>query len=120
MTQTLRWINVALRGVMEAGIVFGLGWWGYRTGTDTATRVALAIGAPVVGFGFWGAVDFRRAGPAAEPLRLAQELIVSGLAALALIVAGLPMLGLALAGISIIHHALVYALGDRLLKERVR
>jgi len=33
--------------------------------------------------GFWGAVDFHQAGRLAEPLRLVQELAISGLAAVA-------------------------------------
>jgi hypothetical protein len=41
------------------------------------------LGAPLVGFGFWGAVDFHQAGRFAEPLRLIQELAISALAAVA-------------------------------------
>jgi Protein of unknown function (DUF2568) len=110
-------VNLALRGLMEAGVVAGLAYWGWQTGGGTFASIALAIAAPVVGFGFWGAVDFRRAGALAEPLRLVQELAVSGLAALALYTAGQHALGAALALLSIVHHALVYALGDRLVKR---
>jgi len=117
MVDAIRWFNVALRGAMEAGVVLGLAWWGYVAGSAPPTKIALAIGAPLVGFGFWGAVDFRRAGAMAEPLRLTQELVISGLAALALYAVGEPLLGWTLAGISLVHHALVYGLGDRLLKR---
>lgn len=117
MHAALLWINVALRGVMEAGVVFAFGWWGYQTGKAPFTRALLAIGAPVIGFGFWGAVDFHQAGAWAEPLRLIQELAVSGLAALALYVTGLPTLGWTLAGLSAFHHVLVYVLGETLIKR---
>jgi hypothetical protein len=77
----------------------------------------LGVGAPVIGFGLWGAVDFRWARRLAEPLRLVQELAVSGLAALGLYAAGREVLGVALAALSVGYHALVYASGARLLKR---
>ena len=78
--------------------------------------VVLGLGAPVLGFGFWAAVDFHQAGRLAEPLRLIQELAVSGVAALVVYAAGLPVAGIALAALSLVYHALVYASGARLLK----
>lgn len=107
----LEWLNLGLRGLMELGVVCGFAYWGYRTG-----GALLAVGAPVVGFGFWGAVDFHQLGRAGEPIRLVQELVVSGLAALAFYVAGQHALGWGLAAVSVAHHALVYINGNRLLK----
>ncbi|MGH7582736.1 MAG: DUF2568 domain-containing protein [Gemmatimonadales bacterium] len=107
-------VNLILRAIMELGVICGLAWWGYRVG-----GVLLAVAAPVVGFGFWGAVDFHHAGRAAEALRLIQELVISGLAAGALYVAGAHVLGYALASVSVAYHALVYIAGNRLLKGRV-
>lgn len=109
---------LALRAVLETAIVVGLAYWGWQTGSGTIAKIGLAIGAPVVGFGFWGLVDFRQAGRAAEPLRLVQELAISGLVALSVWSAGQPVLGLLLAVLSIVYHALVYATGGRLLKSQ--
>jgi Protein of unknown function (DUF2568) len=109
---------LALRVAMEVGIIAALAYWGYHTGPATSAKIALAIAAPAAGFGFWGAVDFRHAGRLAEPLRLAQELVISGLAAAALYAAGQHLLGWALAGTSAAYHTLVYASGSRLLKPR--
>ena len=109
-------VNLTLRAVMEAGIVAGLAYWGVHTGDTTAASIALGVAAPLVGFGIWGALDFRDAGRYAEPLRLAEELLISGLAAAALVTAGQPVLGGALAAVSVVHHILVYAIGQRLLK----
>lgn len=109
-------VPVTLRAIMEAGIVAGLAYWGYETGGSTAAKVVLGVGAPLVGFGVWGAVDFRWAGSLAEPLRLAEELAISGLAAGAWYAAGQAELGVSLAALSAGYHALVYAMGDRLLK----
>jgi len=103
---------------MEAGIVVGLGFWGYHAVADGTLAIVLAVAVPLLGFGFWGLVDFRWAGAMAEPLRLIQELVVSLLAALAWYAAGPHLLGWSLAGLSVAHHVLIYALGDRLLKER--
>jgi Protein of unknown function (DUF2568) len=111
-------VTLTLRVGMEAGIIAALAWWGYHSGPTTAVKIALAVAVPAAGFGFWGAVDFRHAGRLAEPLRLAQELVISGLAAAALYATGQYVLGWALAGTSVAYHALVYASGGRLLKPR--
>jgi hypothetical protein len=65
-----------------------------------------------------GAVDFHQAGRLAEPLRLLQELAISGLAAAALYSAGQHLLGWALGLLSAGYHTLVYLQGGRLLKPR--
>ncbi len=102
---------------MEVGIVLAFAYWGFQTGQSTGIKILLAIAAPVVGFGIWGAVDFHQAGRLAEPLRLLEELIISGLAAAALYVAGQPIFGIALGLISIVYHGLIYLSGERLLKH---
>lgn len=117
MASKLSLFTLVLRVVMEAGIVAALGYWGFRTGENTGMKILLGIGAPVLGFGFWGLVDFHQAGRAAEALRLIQELLISGLAAVGLYAAGQPTLGWALGGVSIAHHILVYLIGERLLKK---
>ncbi len=113
----LQAFNLALRALMELGIVLAFGYWGVHTGTTTLAKIALGIGAPLIGFGIWGAVDFHQAGHLAEPLRLTEELIISGLAAAALYLAGQPILGAALVVDSAVYHPLVYASGGRLLKH---
>ena len=117
MISTLKWFNLGLRAVMELGIVAALGYWGYSTGESTGAKIGLAIGASALGFGFWGLVDFRKAGSHAEFLRLIQELAVSGIAAYAWHAAGAQVWGWALGLISIVHHILVYLAGGTLLKK---
>jgi Protein of unknown function (DUF2568) len=111
-------VNLVLRATLELGVVVGFGYWGFHTGRNALFKAAIGIGAPVLGFGFWGAVDFRRAGAAGEWLRLAQELLISGLAALAFYVAGQHGLAWTLAALTFVYHGLVYATGSRLLKPR--
>lgn len=107
---------LVLRVVMEICVVLALATWGVHAGPSSVAKVVLGVGVPVIGFGFWGAVDFRDAGWIAEPLRLAQELIVTSLAAVAWYAAGWEAPGLALATLSLLYHGLVYALGERLLQ----
>lgn len=107
--------NLTLRALMETGIVVALGFWGYHLGDSTGTRVLWAFVIPVVGFGFWGAVDFRWARSFAEGLRLVQELAISGAAAVGGYASGQHLLAWGLALVSVVHHVLVYASGERLL-----
>jgi disulfide bond formation protein DsbB len=113
-----KWFNLALRAIMELGIVLALAYWGYQTGNNLGMKILLGIIAPLVGFGFWGAIDFHQAGNIAEPLRLIEELLISGLAAFALYVVGQHTLGWAFAALSILYHLLVYLSGGRLLKTQ--
>jgi len=107
-------LTLMLRVLLEVGVVAALGYWGVHTGQSTSAKVLLGIGAPLVGFGFWGAVDFHRSRHG-EMLRLVQELVISGLAAAACYAAGRHALAIALATLSIVYHALVYASGASLL-----
>ena len=113
---TAQRLLLALRIPTETGVVAGLAWWGYQTGGAGGTGLLLAIGAPAIGFGIWGAVDFHQAGRYAEPLRLAEELIISGLAAWALFAIGHPIWGGGLLAVSVVYHGSVYAAGERLLR----
>lgn len=110
-------LNLTLRAVMELGIVLGLGFWGFQFATTVLGKALLGIGLPICVFAFWGLVDFRHFGSIGETLRLLQELLISGIAATAVYIAGQPILGWTLALLSIIHHLMVYTLGDRLLKR---
>jgi Protein of unknown function (DUF2568) len=114
----LQAVTLTARATMETGVVGGLAYWGYQAGNNTTTSVALAIAAPAVGFGIWGALDFHQLRQIAEPLRLVEELAISGLAALSLYSANQHALGWTLAALSVAYHALVYLQGDRLLKPR--
>jgi hypothetical protein len=69
-----------------------------------------------VAFGVWGALDFRFAGRYAEPLRMTEELAISGLGAFCLYAARQHALAVGLAALSVGYHVLVYSAGERLLK----
>lgn len=111
-------LNLILRSAIEAGIVLAFGWWGYHAGSSQVVKIILMIATPVFGFGFWGLVDFHQLGKMAEPARLLQELVISGLAALALYISEEKVLGIILAVLSVVYHGLVYLSGNRLLKKQ--
>ena len=113
----LQWINLTLRAIMETGIVLALGYWGYHAGSSKGLKILFCIATPLIGFGFWGLVDFHQFGHFSEALRLIQELIISGLAAFALYTTGAHLPGLILGIVSSVYHMLVYINGDRLLKR---
>ena len=116
MTSKLKTFNLALRGIMEIGIVAGLAYWGFHNGQNTTMKILLGIGAPLIIFGFWGSYDFHNFGKWSELLRLIQELVLSGLAAIAIYATGQHFLGLTLILLSFLHHTLVYLFGETLLK----
>jgi hypothetical protein len=62
MTKNLSRVNLALRALMEAGIILGFACWGYRSGATPVISILLAIVVPVSLFAFWGFVDFPQTG----------------------------------------------------------
>ena len=113
----LEWVVLVSRVTMETGIVVGFGAWAYQLASSMAGKIGLTIAVPAVAFGVWGLVDFRGLGRFAEPLRLVEELVISGAAALAAYAAGWHAFGIALGVLSVGYHALVYATGRRLLRK---
>jgi hypothetical protein len=115
MISSLKNLNLALRGIMEFGIIAGLAYWGFQTGETTIIKIALCISAPLLIFGFWGLVDFRNAGRFAEYYRLTQEMIICIFNSALIYSTGQHVRGWILLIISTVHHVLVYFLGERLL-----
>lgn len=113
---SLIWINLTMRWILEAGIVLAFGLWGYHIGESKSIKLLLSVIVPLLGFGFWGLIDFHQFGRYSEWLRLIQELLISALATVALYVIGAHILGYILMLFSIIYHTTVYLLGERLLK----
>jgi hypothetical protein len=100
---------------MEVGVVLGFALWGHHLGTTELVKIVLTVLLPTVAFAFWGLVDFRWLGRSAEALRQAQELVISGAAAIGFVLAGSAVLGWGLVVLSIAHHVLLHLSGDRLL-----
>ena len=53
----LEWIkgaNLLLRFLLELCALGALGYWGFKTGSVTSTKVVLGVGAPLVAAVVWG------------------------------------------------------------------
>ena len=113
----LRSLNLLLRALVEIGVLTGPLLYGYQIGQNTGMKIFLSVIVALLVFGCWGLVDFHQCGRYAELLRLLQELLLSAVAALAFFESGLHRAGWALAILSVVHHILLYLLGDKLLKK---
>jgi len=103
----MRPANLALKFLLELGALAGFAYWGSRTG-PTAVNVLLGVGAPlamVVVWSRWAAprASHRLAGRA----RIALELSVFALAAIALIAAGAPALAAIFAALVVLNAVLL-------------
>jgi hypothetical protein len=52
--ELLKLINIGLRFLLELGILVIFGFWGFKTGTGTFTKILLGIGAPILFTVVWG------------------------------------------------------------------
>jgi hypothetical protein len=52
--EPLKLINIGLRFLLELCILVTFGYWGFRTGTGTFSKILLGIGAPILFAGVWG------------------------------------------------------------------
>ena len=108
--------NIVLRGIMESGIVVSLAFWGIETGNNITMKIILAIFAPLLVFGIWGLVDFKKIVSHPEGFRLFEELLLTLLTAYALYSIDQELFCWMLISISVIHHLLVYITGHKLIE----
>jgi hypothetical protein len=52
--QILKAANLALSFLLELCLLAALGSWGFRTGTNTISRILLGIGSPLLAALIWG------------------------------------------------------------------
>jgi hypothetical protein len=104
----LKGTNLALRFLLELAALGALGYWGYQTGTGSLSRIALAIGAPLLAAVIWGLFVAPKATFATHgALRLGLQLLVFGAAALALADAGQATLAIMFGAIAAANAALM-------------
>jgi Protein of unknown function (DUF2568) len=105
--------NLGLKFLLELCMLAALAYWGAQAAGSTAGDVLLAVAAPLAAAVVWGAFAAPRAprrlqrGP-----RLALELGVFAVAAVALAAAGATVLAVVFAGAVVVNAALLAALGD--------
>jgi uncharacterized protein DUF2568 len=100
--------NLAVRFLLELGVLAALAFGGAQVGQGLAMKIGLGVGAPVLAAVVWGAfVAPRAAKRLPDPWRLLPEAAVFGAAAVALALAGHATLAWALAIAAALNRALI-------------
>jgi hypothetical protein len=85
----LKYVNIALRFLLELCALGALGYWGFHTGNGTILKMVLGIGAPLMMAVIWGAFGSPKAMvKLSVPWHLLFESIVFAIPAVALYFAG--------------------------------
>jgi hypothetical protein len=101
--------NLGLRFLLELCILVAIGYWGFKTGSQTMIRVGLGIGLPLLVATTWAVL----LAPASsrrlqEPWLLVAELIIFGLAIIALYSTGQHALAGIFGLVYVINKILMY------------
>ena len=113
MMELIKGANLLVRFLLELCALGALGYWGFKTGSATITKIGLGIGAPLVAAVVWGAFVSPQA-PVQLPglLVLVFQVLVFGLAAAALVATGQQTLALVFVMIVVINAILMYVWGQ--------
>ncbi len=113
MLELIKGANVALRFLLELCALGALGYWGFKTGNATVTKIALGVGAPLVAAIVWGTFVSPQA-PVQLPglLVLVLQALVFGSAAAGLVATGHQTLALVFGVIVVINAILMYVWGQ--------
>lgn len=106
--------NAAARFLLEVAALASLGYWGFQASDSTPAKVALGLGAPLIGATVWGlliAPRARRRLP--DPTRLVVEPCLFASAAGALAAAGQIEVAIAFAAAVAVSVTLMFVLGQR-------
>ncbi|WP_435318994.1 YrdB family protein [Haloarchaeobius sp. TZWSO28] len=102
---------LGVRFLLELAGLLALGYWGFRTGGSTLASLALGLGAPLLAAIVWGTfVSPKARVPLRGEARLAVEVLVFGVAAVALYAAGQPLLAVVFAAVAVVDRAAVWHL----------
>lgn len=101
--------NLALRFLLELGVLIALGYWGFHTGQTTIVSIVLGIGAPVIAIVVWALLGAPKAPWYLKGVwRLLLEVVFFGSAAVALFVADQRLLGVVFALVFVLNTILIY------------
>lgn len=83
--EVIKLLNLGTRFLLELCIVAILGYWGFKTGGQTATKILLGIGSPFLFAVVWGIFLAPKSSMRLnEPWLFLAEIVIFGLATLAL------------------------------------
>ncbi|QGG57828.1 YrdB family protein [Paenibacillus sp. B01] len=106
--EAIKMINLGVRFFLELALLAALGIWGFQTGFGSLVRWLLGIGAPLLTAVVWGAFLSPKASiPLDWTVKLAMELLLFGLGALALWAASRPTWAVAILVIWAINRILL-------------
>jgi hypothetical protein len=109
----LKGANLALAFLLELCALGAFGYWGFKTGSATFSKVGLGIGAPLLAAVVWGVfVAPRAAVPVPELLRFVIQALFFGLAALGLATTGHRTLAWVFVAIVVVNAILAYIWGQ--------
>jgi Protein of unknown function (DUF2568) len=110
--ELIKGANLALRFLWELFALGTLGYWGFKTGSGTVTKIGLGIGAPLVAAVAWGTFVSPQA-PVQLPglLVLVLQVLIFGSVAAGLVATGHRNLALVFVVIVLINALLMYAWG---------
>ena len=110
----LKFLNLALRFLLELCMLAALAYWGYHAGDGLLMQLVLAVGAPLVAAVIWGLFIAPRASRRlADPARLLLELVLWVAAAVGLAAAGQPTLAAIFAVVVAVNLVLGMVWGQR-------
>ncbi len=116
---TVRFLNLGLRFLLELVALVALAWWGFHTGDSTAADLILGLGLPVLAAVIWGLFVAPKARyPVALKLRAVIEMAIFLAAALAFWGVGQHGLAEGFLVAAVISELLLYGLGEPLPGER--
>jgi hypothetical protein len=111
LTILIRGLNLALRFVLELGMLVAFAYWGSHVGETRLVHVGVAILAPALAALFWGFVLSPKAPAKLSPtLRLALSLPVFLLASVATNAAGAPRIAIWFAIVATLNTLLLIGL----------
>ena len=89
----IKGLNLGIRFLLELCILVILGYWGFKTGGQTLTKILLGIGSPVLFAVVWGTFLAPKSSMRLhEPWLFLLEIVIFGLATFALYkVSGRPL-----------------------------
>jgi hypothetical protein len=113
MEELIRVANLVLRFLLELCALGALGYWGFKTGGDAITKLAIGIGVPLIAAVVWGTFLSPQASvQLPRSLVLVLQALVFGSAAAALAATGHRTLALTFGAMVVTNAALMYVWGQ--------
>jgi hypothetical protein len=111
--ELIKGANLTLRFLLELCALGDLGYWGFKTGNATITKIVLGVGAPLVAAVVWGVfVSPQASVQLPGVLVLVLQVLVFGSAAASLVDTGHRTLALVFVVIVVINALLMYVWGQ--------